>query len=156
MYVCTFLNNGGGLQSGTQRKRCCPDFPQLPLVTGPINSYKPSQLPGDHTVWHIQLLVHGTDHTHKPSRSYHAPTYYWYYWIERVHVWMKCLTQDHNAMYSLAQPAPRTRSRSLTSCARYDCSTAKYVCMCVCVVYVRTYVCMYVCTYVRMYVCINV
>ena len=49
--------------------------------------HKPSQFPGEHTA-RLPFSAHGTIQTHKPSLSYQVPTYSW---VERVHVWAKCL-----------------------------------------------------------------
>ena len=55
-------------------KRHSPDFTQLPLVTGPVHSFKPSQLPGKHTAW-LPFPARRTIQTHNASLSYQVPTY---------------------------------------------------------------------------------
>ena len=81
-------------------KRHSPDFTQLPPGHRACSYIShASQLPGEHTA-RLPFSAHGTVQTHKPSLSYHVPTYSW---VERVHVWAKCLAQEHNVEAYSAQ-----------------------------------------------------
>ena len=86
-------------------KRHLPDFTQLPpghRICSFI--HKPSQLLGEHTA-RLPFPAHRTIQTHKPSLSYQVPTLT-YSWVERVHVWAKCLayrstTSQHDSAHAV-------------------------------------------------------
>ena len=68
-------------------ERHSPNFTQLPPGHRTCSLMSCLNSPGDHMA-QLPLLTHGTIQTHKLSLPYQVPTYSW---VERVHVWAKCL-----------------------------------------------------------------
>ena len=87
-------------------KRYSPDFTQITAWSGTCSFSKPSQFP--RKIKHCcHFLAQKLFKTHKLFLSYQVSTYSW---AERVHMWVKCLAQEHNATAQLTvKPSRRLK-----------------------------------------------
>ena len=119
MYQLTPAKGKGDIKTyrpGIYHTRYSPNFTQLLPDHRTCSFLKPSQLPREHAA---QIPFSGTQtlfkHTSLPC-FYQVPTYSW---VERVHVWVKCLVQEENTAAQLSPSSNLTCDLLPASCAHY-------------------------------------